>query len=253
MLIFSPVIEAEVRYAIRHEYAQTAVDVIARRCRLSFLNAQAALNALPRVVEIMAEDLHWNHRRQRDEIERATKFLASMGLPPGIAPPAVKSDSRSFLERLERIFGFSSVATRKLRDAPDMVYSRAQFETGEIETLRQAFMSKAKIVVTAAGNQEQLCKIDLIELVMTLPGYQGVTRQNYDYVFAETGFTQKDDLSFDEFVEVRDFLVNRQGLVADAITLQVCAELRDIVFAPVSGTLKRNRLRIPVEKSGGGV
>jgi len=38
-----PFIDGEVRYAVRHEYAQTAVDVIARRTRLSFLNAQAAL------------------------------------------------------------------------------------------------------------------------------------------------------------------------------------------------------------------
>ena len=51
------VIEAEVRYAARYEYAQTAMDVIAHRCRLLFLNAQTALGALPRVVEVMAGDL----------------------------------------------------------------------------------------------------------------------------------------------------------------------------------------------------
>ena len=42
-----PYIEAEVRYAIM-EYAATAVDVVARRLRLSFLNVQAAEEALPR-------------------------------------------------------------------------------------------------------------------------------------------------------------------------------------------------------------
>lgn len=55
------------RYAVRHEYAQTAVDVIARRTRLSFLNAQAALEALPRVIDIMAGELKWDSRRKEVE------------------------------------------------------------------------------------------------------------------------------------------------------------------------------------------
>ena len=59
-----PFVDGEVRYAVRHEYAQTAVDVLARRTRLSFLNAQAALEALPRVVDIMAHELGWDRRRQ---------------------------------------------------------------------------------------------------------------------------------------------------------------------------------------------
>merc|ERR1712038_1940261 len=54
-----PYIEAEVRYAVK-EYAATAVDVIARRLRLAFLNIQAAEEALPVVVNIMAEELGWD-------------------------------------------------------------------------------------------------------------------------------------------------------------------------------------------------
>ncbi|RBQ74750.1 hypothetical protein FVER14953_20309 [Fusarium verticillioides] len=42
-----PFVDGEIRYAIRHEYAQTAVDVLAQRERLAFLNAQTALEALP--------------------------------------------------------------------------------------------------------------------------------------------------------------------------------------------------------------
>lgn len=59
-----PFVDGEVRYAVRHEYAQTAVDVLARRTRLAFLNAQAALEALPRVIDIMAEELGWDRKRQ---------------------------------------------------------------------------------------------------------------------------------------------------------------------------------------------
>jgi glycerol-3-phosphate dehydrogenase len=62
-----PFIDGEVRYAVRHEYAQTAVDVLARRTRLAFLNAQAALEALPKVIDIMAGELKWD--KQRKEVE----------------------------------------------------------------------------------------------------------------------------------------------------------------------------------------
>jgi glycerol-3-phosphate dehydrogenase len=62
-----PFVDGEIRYAVRHEYAQTAVDVLARRTRLSFLNAQAALEALPKVIDIMSEELKWDSKRQDRE------------------------------------------------------------------------------------------------------------------------------------------------------------------------------------------
>ena len=54
-----PYIEANVLYAIK-EYACTAIDVIARRTSLAFLDVQAAEEALPRVVEIMGKELGWS-------------------------------------------------------------------------------------------------------------------------------------------------------------------------------------------------
>ncbi|KAH6663404.1 mitochondrial putative glycerol-3-phosphate dehydrogenase [Halenospora varia] len=76
-----PFIDGEVRYAVRHEYAQTAVDVIARRTRLAFLNAQAALEALPKVIDIMAGELKWDNKRKEVEWKDSVAFLESMGLP----------------------------------------------------------------------------------------------------------------------------------------------------------------------------
>lgn len=76
-----PFVDGEVRYAVRHEYAQTAVDVIARRTRLAFLNAQAALEALPTVIDLMAEELSWSKQRKAKEWKDSVAFLASMGLP----------------------------------------------------------------------------------------------------------------------------------------------------------------------------
>lgn len=196
------VIEAEVRYAVRHEYAQTAVDVIARRCRLSFLNAQAALGVLPRVVEIMAEDLNWNHSRQQAEIDRAIKFLATMGLPPGIEPPSLKT--RSLVGWFWALLGFApqtSTGARTLRAAREMVYSRAQFEAGEITTLRGAFAEWVQRR-PAAEDKTHLARADVIGLIKSLKGYEGVSQEDYEYVLAETGFTGKPDFNFDEFIEV---------------------------------------------------
>lgn len=53
----------QVLYAIK-EYACTAIDIIARRTRLGFLNVQAADEALPRIVEIMGKELNWSQERR---------------------------------------------------------------------------------------------------------------------------------------------------------------------------------------------
>ncbi len=49
--------EAMVRFAARHEYARSVEDVLARRSRLLFLDADAAAAAAPRVAELLAEEL----------------------------------------------------------------------------------------------------------------------------------------------------------------------------------------------------
>lgn len=74
-----PFVDGEVRYAVRHEYAQTAVDVLARRTRLAFLNAQAALEALPRVIDIMAGELGWDKTRQEREWKESECPLFLLG------------------------------------------------------------------------------------------------------------------------------------------------------------------------------
>lgn len=75
-----PFIEAEVRHAVRSEAACTAADVISRRTRLAFLDVDAALGALPRVIDVMAEELGWGEARQAHEWTETVRFLRSMGL-----------------------------------------------------------------------------------------------------------------------------------------------------------------------------
>jgi glycerol-3-phosphate dehydrogenase len=69
-----PYIEAEIRYAVK-EYACTAIDVIARRLRLAFLNVQAAHEALPAIVDILAEELKWSNDAKKKHFEEAKVFL----------------------------------------------------------------------------------------------------------------------------------------------------------------------------------
>jgi glycerol-3-phosphate dehydrogenase len=206
-----------VRYAVRHEYAQTAVDVIARRTRLSFLNAHAALNALPRVVDIMAEELNWSLSRKRQEMKKATVFLASMGLPSGAKVPEI--EPHGLFEKVESALwwgiggGWIIGSGEGGSKVQSVMYSRAQFEAGEIDMLSAAFEQRAAVVspvdnarATEGKNvveDPRLKKEDVQALLKELPGYEGVHPKDFDYVLEEAGFGEKADMDFDEFVEVR--------------------------------------------------
>ena len=99
-----PYIEEEVRYACR-EYACTIEDILSRRTRLAFLNSEAALEALPRVADIMSEELGWSRKVKRAQLESAKAYLESYG---GRIPVDVEDDLHVRLPTLEEaldIFG----------------------------------------------------------------------------------------------------------------------------------------------------
>lgn len=199
------------RYAVRHEYAQTAIDVIARRTRLSFLNAQAALDALPRVVDIMAQELHWSAARKEAEISKAAEFLGSMGLMPGAVPH--RAQPRSIIQRVENAV-YSGLGLRGAPPAKSVIgpmYSRSQFEGGELDTLRGAFRGRAA--------HDRVPKTEALELIKGLPGYEGVTPKVFDYVLIEAGFNERADVSFDEFVEVRLYCICARGCLLKSSSL----------------------------------
>jgi glycerol-3-phosphate dehydrogenase len=182
------VIEAEVRYAVRHEYALTATDVISRRLRLSFLNAQAALDALPRVIDIMAEELNWSAARRQQEMMHTSRFLQSMGLPPSTDVPAPARSSQHWYDWAYRMVG--STATTNS-------HGRAQFEAGEADSLREAFLERSR---DTAG---RLAKPAIRELLQGTPAYAGIRTKEFEYVLEETGLAKQKDVDVDEFVEVR--------------------------------------------------
>lgn len=72
-----PYTMAEVLFAVRHEMACTVEDVLARRVRLLFLDASAALEAAPKVAALMARELG------KDEAWVAEQLAAFAALTAG--------------------------------------------------------------------------------------------------------------------------------------------------------------------------
>ncbi len=72
-----PTCEAEVVWAARFEMARTVEDVLARRTRALFLDAQAAIEMAPRVAELLAREL------SRDAAWAACEVAAFRGLARG--------------------------------------------------------------------------------------------------------------------------------------------------------------------------
>jgi glycerol-3-phosphate dehydrogenase len=74
---------------VRNEYCETPEDFVARRTRLAFLDRPACLDALPRVVELMAAERGWGRARRAAELKRAVAFMDTFDAAPGgagIAP-----------------------------------------------------------------------------------------------------------------------------------------------------------------------
>ncbi|KAI9141501.1 FAD dependent oxidoreductase-domain-containing protein [Paraphysoderma sedebokerense] len=128
-----PYIEAEVRYAVRKEYACTAVDVLARRTRLAFLNSTAASDALPKVINIMSEELNWTEERRKKEYDDAMRFLATMGLPsPSII--SYPGGEEATLTETKSIEGKAL-----MKKFVESGYSRSIFSGQQLEMFRKSF------------------------------------------------------------------------------------------------------------------
>jgi glycerol-3-phosphate dehydrogenase len=62
-------LQAEVIWAVRHEMARTVEDLLARRIRLLFLDARAAIEAAPVVALLMAEQLKTDETWQDKQVK----------------------------------------------------------------------------------------------------------------------------------------------------------------------------------------
>ncbi|WP_292009962.1 glycerol-3-phosphate dehydrogenase/oxidase [Chryseobacterium sp.] len=74
-----PYTVAEVIWAIRHEMAETVEDVLARRVRLLFLDARAAIDCAHKIASIIAEERQlpqeWADEQEKEFIELAKGYL----------------------------------------------------------------------------------------------------------------------------------------------------------------------------------
>jgi len=225
-----PYIDAEIIYGVRNEYALTAVDMIARRTRLSFLNAQAALDALPTVISVMGDELGWSVSRRRQEWIAARSFLDSMGLSDSEAtrtPPALIGGP-SWLQRISRL-----VSATRSSAKPGGKYSRATFSAEEIERLKKVYDARADRV-------KPLEKSDL-QKVLEAMGFKDIRPAVLETLTPELNIRQGKTLHWEDF-------------------LDACANLKELSFREgtpseiaAGSLLAKERKKIPVEKSGGGV
>ena len=70
-------LQAEVIWAVRHEMARTVEDVLARRVRLLFLDALAAVETAPLTAKLMASELGKNTEWQNEQVLAFTKLAQS--------------------------------------------------------------------------------------------------------------------------------------------------------------------------------
>jgi glycerol-3-phosphate dehydrogenase len=94
-----PYLEAEVRWAARREFARNAVDVLARRLRLAFVDAENALRALPRVNALLAEELRWTAERSERELGRSREALEAFHPSPARPGPLPSGESLQLSSR----------------------------------------------------------------------------------------------------------------------------------------------------------
>ncbi|EAL22149.1 hypothetical protein CNBC2870 [Cryptococcus deneoformans B-3501A] len=235
-----PYIEAECRYACRCEYAQTAVDFIARRTRLSFLNVQATVETLPRVLEIMGEELGWDMKRKEQEFDDAMEFLKSMGLP---------QHTKLKLSDVEKSHGH--IGPLGLAQKEEVaLYQRAQFTPDEVTHLRTQFER------FDFDHDQRITRADLIH-AMTGMGYDASV-ELADSILREVDFGRKGEIDFQDYLDIAAGLKELQLENAFTHLTQLDssrkeAGARDIGdHAHESSERREKRRKIPVERSGGG-
>ncbi|EOQ98780.1 hypothetical protein E3P77_02391 [Wallemia ichthyophaga] len=236
-----PFLESEVRYACRAEYAQTSTDVIARRTRLSFLNAQASLEALPRVVDIMAEELGWDLSRKQQEFDQGKDYLMTMGLPPTKQNLSL-GDVRS-----------GKVVDNDSAEIEDAVFARAQFSPTELESLKEKF---AALDLDHDGS---ISNEDLGKSLNNL-GYKNVSEDAVASILQEV--QHKDGVTLDSFLDIASGLKEVELSTAfTSVLSQVPSSLQEHVGQTYGGPKGGSNVGIGAaadassgsEKSGGGV
>lgn len=86
-----PYTKAEVVWAVRYEMARTVEDVLARRVRALFLDAQAAIDMSPAVASILATELGKNAEWEKEQVDAFIEVAKGYLLKPYRRPESVEA------------------------------------------------------------------------------------------------------------------------------------------------------------------
>jgi glycerol-3-phosphate dehydrogenase len=78
-----PILAVQVLWAAREEMARKVDDVLSRRTRALFLNAQAAIAMAPAVARLMAGELGRDERWQKEEVEQFRELAQTYNVSHG--------------------------------------------------------------------------------------------------------------------------------------------------------------------------
>ncbi|CAH7676450.1 glycerol-3-phosphate dehydrogenase [Phakopsora pachyrhizi] len=176
-----PYLEEEVRYSVRNEYAVTPIDVIARRTRLAFLNSQAALEVLPKVIDIMSDELGWTSTDKETKFNESRDFLLSMGLP--------KSKTKLSLQDVRRGL------LRKQTQEEGQLFSRAMFSPKELIQLRKEFNE-----LDISGEGKILSKD--IEKALEHLNFSSVDEETVSSIVSGVKVNDSGSIDFSDFLDI---------------------------------------------------
>lgn len=140
-----PYLEAEVTYCARYEWARRADDILARRTRLAFLNKDAAVAAIPKVVKLLGDELKWNEAQRAQEEITCFEYLQYFGGPK---PNLEMSEAKGGEQKQGQELALESFATPHFtgRLASEEAITRAFDATDENE---HGYISHLDIVEVA--------------------------------------------------------------------------------------------------------
>ncbi|UZJ52343.1 hypothetical protein CBS101457_001663 [Exobasidium rhododendri] len=252
-----PYLEAEVRYACRSEYAATVADFVARRSRMSFLNVEATVQALPKIIDLMASELGWDQIRKDAEYKDSIDFLGSMGLQPA----RLKSLQSLSLANLTKMikesgkpgtsFPHLGAASLDANDASATIVSRAQFSSEEMSDLRDRFDQ-------LDSNADGMLDVKDLKDVLTRMGYVDVQDSTVEGILSEVDVHKEKSLHFEDFLDVCAALkdVRMENAFTDILKEVENGGLRSLDAVGPAGKensqRRDERRKIPAERSGGG-
>ncbi|KAJ1955899.1 mitochondrial glycerol-3-phosphate dehydrogenase, partial [Linderina pennispora] len=184
----------------------------------------AARDSLPKVIDIMAGELHWDDKRKKAEHRKALEYLTTMGLPDSILdePANVASDKKGYLN-------IKTTGDLNFLDAASY-YRRGVFSAEEIGAFLSAF---AEFDVHGDGHIEVKDIKPLFDSIK-VPLPQG----DIDEYLRAANVDYSSPANTIEFEQIFDVL----GQIKEAINSKGRAP---------TGELKLNQ--IPTHRSGGGV